>query len=128
MSQEPATPEAFALRLAPRALMDADAAHSWFVETAGPEIADAWIDGFFEEITSLVTLPRRFPIASESDLLRANVRQMIYRRHGSRVAYKVLFTVNEPPEEAPFILIVHVRHGSRRPMTTREARAIRSEL
>lgn len=46
----------------------------------------------------------------------------MYRRRPGSPAYRVLFTIVEEEGEPPFVRIVHVRHGARRPMTRAEAR------
>jgi plasmid stabilization system protein ParE len=122
-SNEPESFRIYALRFTDRARTDIDAAHARFVALAGQVVADAWKDGLFEAVASLSTMPRR-ALASEQRRFRHEVRQLIYRRPGSDVAYRVLFTIVEEAEDAPFVRIVHVRHGAQRPISRAEAREI----
>ena len=113
----------YALRFTERALADADAAHARFVELTGQATADAWKDGLFEAIGALATLPNRAPVP-EATRFQQDVRQILYRRPGSRVVYRVLFLVQEASPDGPTVTIIAVRHGAARPITQAEARAM----
>ena len=84
-------PASFALRLHERAFRDINAAHARFAELVSSAIADEWRDGLRDAIASLATNPHRCPLAPER--FRREVRQLVYRRHGSRTAYRILFTI-----------------------------------
>jgi plasmid stabilization system protein ParE len=128
MTPSPGDEEAdrvYAVRLDPRARADIDAAHVHFVEISGDAVADEWQNGLFAALATLAQLPRRQPIAPENRHFRREVRQLVYRRRPGSVAYRVLFTINsEAADEAPSVYILHVRHGTARPMTQAEARRI----
>jgi plasmid stabilization system protein ParE len=120
-------PSSFALRLHERAFRDINAAHARFAALVSPEIADEWRDGLREAIASLAAKPRRCPLAPER--FRREVRQLLYRRPGSRTAYRILFTLSgqEPDSpDAPTVTVLHVRHASARPISRAQAREIES--
>ena len=117
----------FRLRLTERAHRSLNEATIYFAETASPDIAVAWREGFYAVLTPLSEAPRRFPRAPEP--FRREVRQVTYRRPGSRVVYRVLFTIigeEEGSPDAPTVLILLVRHGAARPLTRAEMRQIES--
>jgi plasmid stabilization system protein ParE len=79
----------------------------------GLQAADRWYAGLARALESLAQLPRRYPLAPESDALGGEIHQMIYGT--GRGAYRVLYRVLEPAEGDPRIVrILHVRHASRR--------------
>jgi len=122
-SQEPATS---ALRSALRALADIDAAHARFVELAGQEVADEWKDSLLDSIAALGFMPHRRGIP-EVARFRQQVRQILHRRPGSRVAYRVLFIVQEDGPDGPRVNILALRHAAARPIARTEAREIEAE-
>jgi len=117
------TPRTYSLRFTPRAAADIDAAHARFAELSSEELADEWKAGLFEAVAPLSTMPHR-QIAPENARFRQEVRQLIYRRRTGSIAYRILFTVIEAQEDAAHVRILHVRHGSSRPLTRAEARDI----
>ena len=117
----------YAIRLSERALRDIDLATLHFAETAGVEVAIAWSDGLYEQLKSLSSSPRKFGHPRER--FKGEVRQMIYRRQGSRVSFRILFAIrDEDPSklDAPTVTILHIRHAAARPIPRKEARAIES--
>lgn len=119
-------PRRYALRISARARDDIEAAATRFVELSGAQVANEWKDGLYEAIASLATTPRR-QVAPENNRFRQEVRQLVYRRRPGAPAYRVLFTIREPEDDAPYVRILHVRHGARRPITRAEAHAIEAE-
>jgi len=60
--------------------------------------------------------------------LDSPVRQIVYRRRPGGPAYRVLFTVEaDSSEDAPFVNVIHVRHGAQAPMNEAEASAIEED-
>ena len=93
--------------------------------TQQPALAGQWAAGLYNELARLATHPARYPLAQkETRLFKQETRQMIYRRASSAVAYRILFTIAEDTDDGPTVIIIHVRHGSRRPPTREEARQI----
>lgn len=121
-------PTHYALRVHERALRDIDAARLRFTELVSEAVADEWLDGLRTAIADLAGNPRRY--ARVPERFRREVRHLVYRRLGSRVAYRVLFTITGEQEgspEAPTVTILHVRHGAARPITRAEAREIEAD-
>lgn len=79
-------------------------------------------DSLFAVLRQLATFPGKHVIAPENRFFTDEMRQLVYRRRPASPAYRVLFTILDDPEEGPSINVIHVRHGSRRPMTRTEAR------
>ncbi len=107
-----------------RANSDRAAAWFYFAETANEEIARAWRQGLDAEVAKLAQFPGSWPVAEEDKLFRESVRRMLYRRTPSGPAYRVLFVLRENPDDAPTVVIIHVRHAAQKPMTRKEAREI----
>jgi len=97
------------------------------MELSDKELADEWKAGLFEAVAPLATMPHR-QIAPEQVRFRQEIRQIIYRRRAGSVAYRVLYTIVEAEDDAPYIRILHVRHGSARPITRAEARELETDL
>ncbi len=50
-----------------------------------------------------------------------------HRYSPGSATYHIFFTVAEAEEDAPYVYILHVRHGARKPMTRAEARKIEED-
>ena len=121
-------PLTYALRLHERAVRDINAAFVRFSELGSFDVADQWRDELREAISSLATNPRRCPLAPER--FRREVRQLVYRRRGSRTAYRILFTITgeqAESEDAPTVTILHIRHASARPIPRSRTREIEAD-
>lgn len=121
-------PISYVLRLRERAVRDINAAYVCFAEMVSEAVADEWRDGLTETLAGLASLPRRCPLAPER--FQREVRQLLYRRPGSQVAYRVLFTITgkqAQSPDAPTIIILHVRPALARPVTRTQAREIDTE-
>lgn len=116
-------PRVYALRFTQRALTDIDVAYARFEELADVFVADSWKDGLFETVIQLAVMPHR-QIVPESARFQQEVRQLLYRRQGSAVAYRILFTVQEDSLDGPTVLILTLRHGARKPITRAEVQEI----
>ncbi|MBC7529371.1 MAG: type II toxin-antitoxin system RelE/ParE family toxin [Chthonomonadaceae bacterium] len=109
-------------------MRDIESAYVRFADLVSAEVADKWRDGIQETIAGLAYNPRRYPRAPEN--FQREVRQIVYRRAGSKVAYRILFIVtgeSEDSSDAPTVTILHVRHASSRPVTRTQARQIETE-
>lgn len=121
-------PRIYALRLQERAVRDINIAYVRFAELVSADIADEWRVGIQEAIAGLATNPRRYPRVPER--FQREVRHALYRRPGSRTAYRILFTITgeeEGSQDAPTVTILHVRHASSRPITRTQARQIEAQ-
>ena len=114
-------PVTYALRLHRRARVDMDDARRLITRVDTPE-GRRWQAELLETISTLATYPNRCPVARENRLFQREIRQLTHKR-----SYRILFTVVEAAEEAPFVFILYIRHGARRPITRREAREIEDE-
>ena len=111
-------PIAYVLRLHERAVRDINAAYVRLAELVSPDVADQWQDGLQGAIASLATKPRRCPLVPER--FTREVRQLLYRRHGSQTAYRILFTITGEQAQSPdppTVTILHIRHASARAIT-----------
>ena len=88
----------------PPAAEDLDAEYRWIARQSA-ERADAWLRGAIDAIQTLMSFPRRCPLAPEDDVFDVEIRQLLYGN------FRILFTV-----EADLVRILHVRHGARRPL------------
>jgi plasmid stabilization system protein ParE len=75
-------------------------------QTQSMRPADEWLDTTRQAISTLVFLPRRFPLAEEDAFRPYEIRRLI---HGSHL---VLFTIDD---EADTVYVIGLRHGSRLP-------------
>lgn len=114
-------PTSYAIRLHQRAQRDIDEALLRLADLAGEQIAAEWREGLLDALATLAARPRRYPLAREDRLFRREVRQLVYRRTPGGPAYRALYTVYEADDEAPFVFVLHIRHGARRPLSRAEA-------
>jgi len=119
-------PTKWAIRLTPFARADIAAAWDHFSQSSGEEVADAWQQGLEAEIMRLSLFPTSSPVADEDDLFSATVHKLLYRRTRRGPAYQIFFTLRTSPDDAPTVLVMHIRHAARAPMTRLEAREIES--
>lgn len=124
----------YALRLSRRAQRDRDDIRDGIGDATGHAAADAWEDGLFEALGTLAHLPERRPAVPEAETFAAAfgpgtvIRELPYRRKGSRVTYRVLFFARKGgADEGPTVTVVHIRHGSQAPIDEDEARRIEME-
>lgn len=68
----------YRLRIARRALADADETYTWMMEHLSQEYADRWYLGLFEEIEKLADHPLLHPRAVESDMHPLPLREALY--------------------------------------------------
>lgn len=114
----------WSIRLSKRADSEITAARQHFTRTAGEDVAEEWQEGLKNEIAKLAQYPARLPVASEDKFFTETIRVLLYRRTTRGPAYHVFFFLKETDQDAPMVVIVHVRHAARKPMTRKEAREI----
>ena len=85
------------------------------VNAANSERARTWFDGLETAVSSLGEHPARCPVTPENPRLR----HLLYGRKGD--VYRIVFTIDEPRR---VVTVLHIRHGSRRPMTRRPSAGI----
>jgi len=118
----------YAVRFSPLAIRElAEAAIRIADITADEETGRAWYDGLKEESGTLAENPRRFQVQTkESRLIGAEARRLLYQRtKGSTHTYHLYYVVEDEGDDGPVVKILHIRHASRKPMTSTEAKDIR---
>jgi hypothetical protein len=58
----------------------------------------------------------------------AEVRHIRYQRTSGSAVYHAYYTVTDDGPDGPLVVVFHIRHASRRPLTPKEARALREAL
>ena len=86
----------------PRALDDMELEHRR-IKRQSLVRADRWVRGVRQACQTLADFPLRCPIAPGNDSFDDETRQLLYGN------YRILFTIKDDA-----VLILHVRHGSRR--------------
>lgn len=124
-------PRAYAIRFHPQAQRDLAEARAWQARQIGEDEADAWQEAMLDGIATLATNPARIALALESRPPRPKfsrpVRAFVWRRMSNGSVWRILFSVIENEADAPFVFILHIRHGARKPMTRREAGDIEAQ-
>jgi plasmid stabilization system protein ParE len=119
-------PKRYALRYSPRALRDLEAAIIAFADFTGDEqkALQLW-DGIRASAAVLAENPDRNQVDEhETALMRFPVRHELYRvSRKSRVAYYLFYRVTED-SDGPRVIILHIRHASRAPLTPDEVQEI----
>jgi plasmid stabilization system protein ParE len=112
----------YVVRLRQQAISDMSAGHSLMVKASNYRIADDWQDGFFEALRSLCRVPRSRSLCPEfQETPDVEVRQLWYRRTPNGPAWRAIFTIDDTESQVD---VLHLRHGSRRPLTHKEQREI----
>lgn len=78
-----------------------------FLAMSSPEKARKWIDPLMDAFTSLEVMPRRCPIAPETEFIGLEIRRLLYRKN-----YWILYTIDDS-----IVLIYHIRHTSQELMS-----------
>lgn len=88
----------------PAAANEAEEAYRYIAKRA-PDNAVRWYHRLLDSMFSLSVMPRRCPVAPESEHLDREVRCLV---HGN---YRILYVVDDSKK---IVRILHVRHGARR--------------
>lgn len=79
-----------------------------YISRGAPVNAARWIEGMYERIASLETMPERCELAREAEFVEGvAIRQMIFKSH------RIVFFIDEPSAS---VQVVSVRHAARRAM------------
>ena len=107
----------YAIRFTAAARDFIDNQHYRMTTLTGKEAADAWRVDILRAVGTLATLPHRCLVAREDALFpEATVRQLLYQRRRGSAGYRILFTIHEDTDDAPFVRIQFVLHTSQAPM------------
>ena len=99
---------AFRVSTTEEAERDLEAILAWLRTQGAADAGDRWLDDLEVRIASLERMPRRCPLAPESETHRRDIRQLLY---GTKPhIYRILFTVNDD-----LVTVLHIRHGRRLP-------------
>ena len=123
-------PARYAVRFSAQADLDTTEALLRLAEITGdPTAALAWRNRLVEEAGTLAKSPRRFAVNDQaSRRFKQETRRMLLRPRTGGAAYHVYYAVQDESGDGPRILVLHVRHASRRPITLEEARRILANL
>ncbi len=126
-SEEPETTplRTYAVRLTLHANRDRIQSFVWIADNVSDEIAREWLGGLRNAISSLATLPHRFPVLTkESRLIGLETRRLLYRRAGSSSAtgHHIYYTVEEDSSDGPRVIVFHIRNAASQPINRKEAR------
>ncbi len=117
----------YAIRYRRRAQTEAEELLVSLAERTDLDQAISWHLGLQNALATLATFPKRLPIADESRFFQNEVRVLLYRQTSKGTAYRIFYTIVESEEDAPYVYILHIRHGARKPITRAEARKIEEE-
>jgi len=106
---------AFRVELSPEALGNLDAIAAHIQQQGSFESAERWFNGIVIAIRSLREMPRRCPLAEESDDLHTEVRLLLHGKGNHR--YKVYFAIQH---ESATVRVFHIRHWARKPVEKSE--------
>lgn len=94
----------YRVELSEPAKLEIAEAQDW-IDADSPTAAERWIEGLYDVLDGLKTMPARCPLAPENESHAEEIRQLIYGQ------YRVLYTTS-----LDRVLILHVRHGARLPL------------
>jgi len=100
----------FRIRATPLALSDIDESVQYYIREGSPDVAAKWLDGIVSTVLSLREMPKRCPLASESEDLEFEVRQILYKSH------RVVFHVAGSGDGGE-VHVLRVYHQARRALT-----------
>ncbi len=126
MSAEPQ--QVYAVRFSAQANREIKEATVRLADLTGDDVlAQEWLEGLYEAAATLATYPGRFALRpDESRKIGIEVRRQLYQRSAGSAAYHLYYRVEEQGEDGPRVMVLHVRHASRKPITRAEANDIRS--
>jgi plasmid stabilization system protein ParE len=78
------------------------------IDAGGSPSASAWFNGLETVVISLGEYPARCPFTPE----RKDLRHMLYG--AGRYVYRVIFRIDEQERR---VAVLHIRHGSRKPIS-----------
>jgi plasmid stabilization system protein ParE len=122
-------PLKYSVRLSERGLRDRAESAAWIAEMVGEDEARQWVTGLMAAAATLAEQPRRYAILPrETRRIGRDVRRLLYRRTPGSAAYLVFYALEEEGLDGPRVIIFHIRHGARRPLSAAEGREMRGDL
>jgi len=104
----------YLVRLTDRALRDMHAIYE-FIEAEGSENAFAWFNDLAREIYSLERFPERCAVIPESKKLR---HPLFGKKPNT---YRIIYAVDKRKH---LVSVLHIRHGARAALSTKEKRQL----
>lgn len=78
--------------ITPSAKADIFEINTWLLENY-PALAESWLWGISQAVTSLSKFPERCPVSAESEAFDVVVRQLLYGKKPN--VYRILFSIQE---------------------------------
>jgi plasmid stabilization system protein ParE len=100
----------FRVKTTRKAKRDLDVILSWLLAEEAGETGWRWFRSLKEAVASLSTFPERCPLAPENREFPFEVRQLLYGRKPH--VYRILFTIEDDA-----VVVLHIRHGRRKPLS-----------
>ena len=82
------------------------------------DIARKWFSGIVGTIETLGEMPARCALAPEAEDLQDEVRLLLHGRKNR--AFKIYFKIHQETESSGSVIVFHVRHWARKPLTNEE--------
>jgi len=101
---------AFLIEISEEFEREAESILQWLISEGAGDTGRRWFIALRKAVEGLATLPTRCPHAPESASFPFEVRQLLYGRKPH--VYRILFTI-----EGESVLVLHLRHGRRLPLT-----------
>lgn len=118
----------YAIRYTARAVQDVEKEYERLALLIGDSLADDWEQGLIRRIATLARLPAIHSVIAEQKLFgKMRVHELLYQRSSNSAKYRILFVIRKSDLDAPFVRLLHIRHGARRPIARSEAAEIKSE-
>jgi hypothetical protein len=124
-------PKRYMVRFTAQAIEEIAAEAERLTLLVGEEIARQWSAGVYAAAGTLADNPQRYPLlAIESRYIGIPMRRLLYQRTGASAKYLLFYTLEEETQDTsqtggldgPRVILLHVRHGARRPLTRNEGR------
>jgi plasmid stabilization system protein ParE len=100
---------AYPVRITPIALEDTEEFYLWIAQYS-PAKAANWFNGLLAAIDTLSSMPQRYPVAPEKEIVGQEIRYLVYSKR-----YRILFGIEDET-----VMIYHIRHTSQQWMTREE--------
>ena len=98
----------YQIRVSRTAKSDANLAYEWTKENYSDALAVRWFNGLVDAVNSLMTFPKRCPIATESEELGMVLHQLLYGKGSAQ--YRIIFSVLESES---MVKVYSIWHGAR---------------